>query len=543
VLPRPSSEPAAGRGADALPRLRLTSRETSRAPPPPSSGGEADVRLRLDPPSPAVALLAGVASGLLVGFSFPPVDAGPLVLVALLPLLWVWRTATPGRGALAGFGFGLACFGVLLEWTRYFGAVAIAPLVLAEAAFVAGTGALVALFVRRGYRSPWLVAAIWVVVEALRARFPLGGLPWGELGVALHDQPWARALASLGGVPLVSFVVVAVNGLLLELLVATRRRRVRPVAFAAGALGLLVLAVGVVGLTRFQPTVTGEIRYALLQGNDQNRNLTAEEVGSDYLFRKHLELASELEGPYDLIVFPESSLERDPTTNRDVRDELTAIARSHEATIVANARVPTGDGGLFNANIAYSPSGKEQGVYAKQHLVPFGEYVPLRDQLSFIGELDQIPYDYEPGDRRVMFRAGGHPMGSVICFESAFAPIVTDYVRDGAELLLVSTNNRSYRRSGLSSQHVALSQMRAAETGRPVLHAAISGISAVVDPDGDVHDESELFVNRITDGTIETTTGNTVYVAIGDWVLVLSGLALIVLAAAAVLRPRAAPVD
>jgi apolipoprotein N-acyltransferase len=479
----------------------------------------------------------------LVGISFPPVDAGPLVLVALLPLLWVWRTATPGRAALAGFAFGVACFGIVLEWTRYFGAVAIAPLVLAEAAFVAGTGALVAAFVRRGYRSPWIVAAVWVVIEALRARFPLGGLPWGELGVALHDQPWARALASLGGVPLVTFVVVAVNGLLLEVVVAARRRRMRPLAFAAGALGLIVVAVGVADLTRFQPTATGEIRYALLQGNDQNRTLTAEEVGSDYLFRKHLDLAAGLEGDFDLIVFPESSLERDPTTNPDVRDALTRIAAEHDATVIANARVPDGEGGLFNANVGYSPSGEQQGIYAKQHLVPFGEYVPLRDQLSFIGELDQIPYDYVAGDRRVMYRAGGHPLGSVICFESAFAPIVSDYVRDGAEVLLVSTNNRSYRRSGLSAQHVALSQMRAAETGRPVLHASISGISAVVDPDGDVHSESELFVNRVTEGTIETTTGDTLYVALGDWVLLLCGLALVVMAGVAVLRPRAAPVD
>ncbi len=432
---------------------------------------------------------------------------------------------------------------MVLEWSRYFGAVAIAPLVLAEAAFVAGAGALVGLFVRRGYRSPWLVAAIWVVVEALRARFPLGGLPWGELGVALHDQPWARSLASLGGVPLVSFVVVAVNGLLLELLLAVRARRHRAIALAVGALGATVVLVAVADVTRFQPTATGEVRYALLQGNDQNRQLTADEVASDYLFRKHLDLASELDGDYDLIVFPESALERDPTTNPDVRDALTAIAAEHDATVVANARVPTEDGGLYNANVAYSPDGEEQGVYAKQHLVPFGEYVPLRDQLTFIGELDQIPYDYEHGDRRVMFRAGGHPLGSVICFESAFAPLVSDYVRDGAEILLVSTNNRSYRRSGLSAQHVALSQMRAAETGRPVLHASISGISAVVDPDGDAHDVTELFVNEVTEGTITTTTGDTLYVAIGDWVLLLSGIALVVMALLAVLRPRPAPVD
>jgi apolipoprotein N-acyltransferase len=463
--------------------------------------------------------------------------------VGLVPLLWVWHRATPGRGALAGLGFGLACFGIVLEWTRYFGAVAIAPLVIAEAAFVAGAGALVGLFVRRGYRSPWLIAAIWVVVEGLRARFPLGGLPWGELGVALHDQGWARSLASVGGVPLVSFVVVVVNGLLLELGVAAWRRRARAGALAAGGLVLVVIGVAVVDVTRFEPTPTGEIRYALLQGNDQNRNLTVDEVASDYLFRKHLELASRLEGPYDLIVFPESSLERDPTTNPDVRRELTRIAEEHDATVVANARVPTEDGGLANANVAYSPDGTQQGVYAKQHLVPFGEYVPWRDQLSFIGELEQIPYDYEAGDRRVMFRAGGHPFGSVICFESAFAPLVRDYVRDGAEMILVSTNNRSYRRSGLSAQHVALSQMRAAETGRPVLHSAISGITAVIDPDGTIRDESELFVNRITDGTIETTTGDTLFVRLGDWVLVLAGLALIVTAGLAVWRPRPVPVE
>jgi apolipoprotein N-acyltransferase len=93
-------------------------------------------------------------------------------------------------------------------------------------------------------------------------------------------------------------------------------------------------------------------------------------------------------------------------------------------------------------------------------------------------------------------------------------------VRDGSEFLVVTTNNRSYRRSGLSAQHVAMSQMRAAETGRPILHASISGITAVIDADGRVRQRSRLFVNQVTTGTIETRSGSTPYLELGDWVLV-----------------------
>ena len=485
-----------------------------------------------------------LVAGLLLGVSFPPYDLGALALVAVIPLLWAWRGATPRRAALYGFVFGLAFFGVLLVWSRYFGAVAIAPLVIAEAAYLAGAGALVAVFERRGMRSPPIVAAVWVVVETLRGRWPLGGFPWGELGVALHDFNVARALASFGGVALVSFLIVCFDELLLDGVLALRARRdpaapratpgLRTVAvMLAGILVIVVLA----DVLRYEPTVTGHIKFALLQGNDQDRNLTQQEIDADYLTNKHLALAATLHGHYDLIVFPESSLENDPTTDPELRSQLVAVGAAHGAVVLANVRVqvPGAHGGdtphLYNANVAYSPDGKFQGVYAKQHLVPFGEYVPWRSELSFINELQQIPYDYVRGHTRRIFHAAGHPFGTVICFESAFSPLVRDYVRDGAQLMVVSTNNRSYRRSGLAAQHLALSQMRAAETARPVLHASISGITGVIDPDGNVHDKSKLFVNKVTTGTVATTTGETPYVRFGDWVVGLCGLALIVVAA------------
>jgi len=492
---------------------------------------------RQAPPRRAPRLAATIAGGLLLACAFPPVDIGPLALVALAPLVWAWRDATPQRAALYGFVYGLAFFGVLLEWSRYFGAVAIAPLVLTEAAFLAGVGLMVALFAGRGVRSPWLIAAAWVVLETLRTRFPVGGLPFGELGVTLHDFPPARALASVGGVPLVSFLVVAANALLVDVVLGVRGTR--RIVLRAGA-GLAVIGVigGVADVARYEPEVTGELRFALLQGNDQNRTLTIQEIATQYLTRQHLDLAAELRGPYDLIVFPESALENDPELDPVLREQLVALGRQHDAVVLVNARYREPDGDLANANLAYNPDGELQGVYAKQHLVPFGEYVPWRDQLSFIGELDQVPYDFAAGDRRVLFRAGGHRFATVICFESGFAPLVRDLVRDGAEAIVVTTNNRSYRRSGLAAQHLALSQMRAAETARPVLHASISGITGVVDPDGDVHDTSDLFVNTVTTGTIATTRGETLFVRFGDWVPLGSALALVVAAGAAMWWPR-----
>ena len=118
--------------------------------------------------------VALAASGLLAGFCFPPFDLGPVVLVALVPLLWTWRDAIPRHAALYGFAFGVGCYGVVLEWIRYFGVVAIVPLVAVMALAIAIVGALVSALARRGIASPLLTAAVWVVLESVRGRAPLG---------------------------------------------------------------------------------------------------------------------------------------------------------------------------------------------------------------------------------------------------------------------------------------------------------------------------------------------------------------------------------
>jgi apolipoprotein N-acyltransferase len=484
---------------------------------------------------------AAAVSGVLLALAFPALDLTPLAFVALVPLLWAWRGATPGRAALYGFVFGCVFYGIVLYWLVYFGLVAVVPLVAGCAAYTAVTGWLVGYLTRAGFGTPWLIGAAWVLPETLRGRWPFGGLPWGDLGVVLHDFPPARALASWGGVALVSFLLVVFNGYLVQLLVAARAHAVRALGVAALGVAGVVAIVAVADVSRFEPDGTGELRVAMLQGNDQNRELTQAEKNRGYLTEKHLALAARLQGRYDLVVFPESSLDQfNPETNPALRSRLVAVGAAHGADVLANAAVPASDGRDFNTNLLYTPDGQLVGSYAKQHLVPFGEYVPFRSLIEWTGIVDRIPNDYSPGSRRTILRVKDHRLATIICFESAFGPLVRDFVRDGAEIVVVSTNNRSYRRSGNTAQHVAQTQMRAAETGRPFLQASISGITASIDADGEVRGRTSLFRNTVVSATVTTTTGETPYVRFADWVPLVSAVLLLGAAVTARLRRRPA---
>jgi apolipoprotein N-acyltransferase len=462
---------------------------------------------------------AAAASGVLLALARPPFDVGALALVALVPLLWSWQDASPAEAARRGFVAGVFYYAILVSWTWYFGAVAIVPLVALLAAYWAAVGALVAWLARRRLCSPWLTAAVWVVGEFVVARWPLNGFSWGEVGNAFHAYSSARALATVGGVPLLSFLAVAANAFVLDLILLAPRHSVRSLARAgAGLVVVAVLAPTVATITWMHPRATGRLHVALLQGNPLDRDLTQQELDDRYLAHSHFQLAETLHGQYDLVVFPESSMDEDPRLDPYLEGNLTAVARRLHTYVLANAVADEPNGRRYNLNVMYDREGNVVGTYAKRHLVPYGEYVPFRAELQpLIGALQQIPKDFTPGKRLGLFDVNGHTIGTVICFESAFAGDVRPLVQHGAQLIVVSTNNRSYRRSANSRQHLALSQMRAAETGRPVLQASISGITAVIDAHGNVSHETSMFKREIVDTTVDLTTGTTLYVRFGDW--------------------------
>jgi len=476
-------------------------------------------RLRVTDPRRRFA--AAVATGVLLALSRPPTDLGLLAIVALVPLLWSWRGTSPRGAALLAFVSGCTYYGLLVSWAWYFGAIAVVPFAAVLSLYWAAAGATVARFARGGRSHPLLTAAIWVLAEALVARWPLGGFSWGEVGYALHDLAPARSLAALGGLPLVSFVVVAVNASLVDLMLREARRDRRRMQRAAVATLAAVLAVGVLaGAFALRPTTSGQLKIAILQGNDLNRDLTREERDARYLPTSHFELAKQLTGRYDLVIFPESSLDEDPRGDTWLTENLAATATRLRSAVLANAVTDARDGRAVNTNLLYGPDGRLVATYAKRHLVPFGEFVPFREQLGFIDAIErEIPRDFAPGSKAGMATVSGHRIATVICFESAFGHQIRPLVDSGAEVIIVSTNNRSYRRSANSAQHVALGQMRAAETGRPVVQAAISGITAVIDAHGRVVERNGLFNRKAITTTVTPTRGDTPYVRFGEWVL------------------------
>ena len=486
---------------------------------------------------------AAAVSGALLAAARPPLDAGAVACIAFVPLFVAWRGRPPR--AMAGYAFvaGIVYFALLLSWTWYFGAVAIVPLVAVLAAYWAASGALIGWLARRGVANPFLVAAVWVLAEAAVARFPLGGFSWGEVGYAFHNIEIGRALASDGGVELVSFFAVALNAFLADALIAAFDRTAPAVdrrTLARAGAGLAVVGLLPVGalIARTAPHPDGTMRIAIVQGNDLDRDPTPAD-GPRYLPASHFALAARIHAPVDLVVFPESSMNTDagadPRTDPYLHENLVAVAKRTGAWVLANASVdapaqgsePAGARAL-NLDVLLRPDGSLEGTYAKRHLVPFGEYVPFRSLLEgHIKALEQVPRDFEPGHAPGLFEVAHHEIATIICFESAFGYQVRPLVHAGAQVIVLSTNNRSYERSANSAQHVAIGQMRAAETGRPLVQAAISGISAVIDANGVVHQRTQLFRNTVVQATITPTTGETPYVRYGEWAIWACGAGLL----------------
>lgn len=520
LLSGEAPESARGQAADALPRLRLTP----------------------GPPLPLALLLAALG-GLFGYLAFPPVGVWPLAFLAPIPLLVALRDARPARGAFLGAVYGVVAFGLSLSWIHLFGTLAWTALVVLTASSTALFGALLPA-VRlpgRPLLSAAGAAALWTSIDWARGLWPLGGFTWGSLGVSQVSNTATVRLAVVAGVWGVTFVVAAVAALLAVALradVPTRRRWIA-VGVAAAAV-VLPLAIP------FQEATGRRLDVAAIQVDFRRGERLSSGAGDITVTRLNLDLHETLrDDPPDLAIWGESSMDPDSLEELDaVRGGIASVgAPVLLGSTSRDVRTPD-RGPLYNQAVLVDGGGAVVDTYRKTHLVPYGEYIPWKPLVGWISALEQIGYEIAPGERLHTLSASGLPeLGTPICFENSFPALDRDLVAQGAELLVVLTNNASYAETAASAQQLQMSQMRAIETGRWVVHAAVSGISGFVDPTGRVWDRTELFRPTVIRRTVAASSERTPFVRFGDWVPIasLGGVAALLLVPRVGRRRRPAP--
>jgi apolipoprotein N-acyltransferase len=477
--------------------------------------------------------------------------------VPLLLALSGWRGRSgplPGQPPLRALALGLVTgvtyFVGTIYWTSTvlatFGGLStalaiVAMLLLASylAIFPAlASVAIARLVARAGRPALYFAPAAWVATEYARGVL-FSGFPWVPLGNSQVTVLPVAQVASVLGVYGLSALVAFINASMAFMLLSSGRPRGRALA----ATVTLLVGVAVWGSWRVdEGHLTREgtpVRVGLVQGNiaqaDKWNPGEARRIFTTYVAMTR----DVVRRGAEYVIWPESStpftFESDPANDSLLRD----LAREVRVPILFGSEQIVRDGAtrLYNAAFLLGPDGGTQGVYRKIHLVPFGEFFPMQDWLTFATPLVERFVPFTPGDSVVMLPFGGHLTSTAICYEVVYPALARAAVENGSELLTTVTNDGWYGASSAPYQHFEMASMRAIEQGRYLARAANTGISGIVDPYGRRVVASGIFEQVGLVGEARLLTGRTIYSTIGD-VIAYVAIALTVVALFAVRRRR-----
>lgn len=503
-------------------------------------------------PSRLFSFAAAAASALLLILGMPGrIGWWPLLFIALTPLLLAVRRLPAMRCACMGLFCGLLYNIGLLYWIvivlgRYGGlpvwisVPGMTLLALYMGCYLGLFCLLLNLVIKRsragkGSTGRMILAApiLWVGLDYLRS-FLFSGFPWMDLGYGLYQQPLLIQAADLGGHHLVTFCIVLLNALLVWLFDQSSTRvpetlpgRRVPVVFGC----ILLAAVSSYSFWRYQQISTAvetgpKATVAVVQGNiSQDEKWTParkEETVDTYLGLSRSLLEHE---ELELMVWPETALPFYPQQD-PLMEKVLDFVREKKVQLLTGApwfvlktekkagRKPVD---YFNSGLLIDASGKPAGRYDKQHLVPFGEYVPIRSYLPFLEPLVVSVGDFTAGSSYEPLQTGNIRAGVLICFESIFPAISRREVEAGSNLLVNLTNDAWYGRSSAPYHSLAMSVFRAVETRRSLVRAANTGISGFVEPSGIIRAQSRLFEPAALMETVVLLSGQTFFTSGGYW--------------------------
>jgi len=483
-------------------------------------------------------LLIAMAAGASVPFAFAPFEYYPLMPLALIILFLLLPGRAPGAAFRIGFGFGLGMFGIGVNWVyisiHYFGhsplpaAIGVMLLLVAFMSLFPAALAYVGarLQIRHDARALLLfLPAGWMLLEWLRS-WLFTGFPWLNVGYTQIDGPLA-GFAPLFGVYGVGWLIALSAGLCVWTLRATGTARwLGPVLLAT------IWSAGL-GLTQIEWTQTAgaPIKVSLVQGNipqdekwDPQQQLVTMEK---YLQMTRAEWYPQNGRKSDLVIWPETAV---PAFYDQVEENFLIPLRDEARRVGSDllTGIPVLDRGKWEYYNAVISLGGGEGAYYKHHLVPFGEYLPLRRFLGALLQVMPLPVaDFSSGQLdQPLIRAAGYPVGVSVCYEVIFGEEVITQLPQAAYLVNVS-NDAWFGDSLAPHQHLEMARMRALETGRYMLRATNTGISAIIGPDGKLRERGPQFEAVVVRGEFEPRSGATPYVRWGNWPVVIAAFLIV----------------
>jgi apolipoprotein N-acyltransferase len=486
-------------------------------------------------------IILPVFSGLLLLLSFPEINLGFLAWIALIPLLLAihnrsWRTAF-GQGFLAGLVFYAGSLSWVVNAMQLYGHVPFTVSYVVMLLLAAYCALYLALFtgllrwMSTGFTSIflWGAPALWVALELART-YLFSGFPWALLGYSQYDQLPVIQIADITGIYGVSFLVVLTNILLAQVLqmglaqVSLMEIR-EPMPGVRMVLALAVLVGSLLyGHWRLAPHPTlfsdQTLRIGLVQPNiDQSRKW-------DVVFRRETidrfeHLTTQAAKNADLVIWPEAATPFLFEVEDDYREELLRFVRAGGVPLLLGSPATKVEKDsnqlrLLNSAFLVSADGRILDRYDKIHLVPFGEYIPLKDILWFLNKLVVGIGDFLPGNGPEVMQGPGGRFGVVICFEVIFPDLVRRFVDLGADYMVTITNDAWFGRSSAPYQHFSMVVFRAVENRVYFARAANTGISGFIDPFGHVLQRSGIFTEETLAGEIRTGGPRSFYTTYGD---------------------------
>jgi apolipoprotein N-acyltransferase len=490
---------------------------------------------------------SAIFSGMLVALSFPRTDYYPLAWVALVPLLYSLYFLDKKNAFRFGFTFGIVYFFGTCYWIYYsinhYGSVPLFPsllLVLVLCCYLslypAVFAMLFAVHMKKTDMPVMFVAPIlWTSLEFLRS-YALTGFPWSSLGYSQYSFLPAIQIADITGIYGVSFLIVAFNGVLADILLMKHRREERPLySLLPTVTGFVLMALAVVftfsyGFYRLHQDRDGPtVRVAVLQGNiEQDHKWDPAYQQSVISAYKELSIAAATQKP-DLIVWPETALPFVFGKNEALTEDLKffqaglhsylltgTITEKEEDGLSGRAKNKRGPLKYSNSAVLLNAVGKVSYIYDKIHLVPFGEYVPLRKILFFVDKLAYGIGDYNPGTSYMRAVTPFGSFGTLICYEVIFPGLARKFFSKDGDFLITITNDAWFGKTCGPYQHFSMAVFRAVENRKPVIRAANSGISGFIDSRGRVLVKTDLFKRTFSVMDIKKDKTVTVYTKYGD---------------------------